>query len=155
MSRRTKNDPKLERLRALNALHPHPEAVTDPDFCCGGFFDPRDFVQVKYEMLRRTRVEAVPASRAAAAFGLSRVSFYDARRRLEREGLAGLLPRKRGPRRAHKLDGEVVQALLAALEQDPSLGPEQLARLVQERFGKKVHPRSVERALGRAKKKRL
>jgi hypothetical protein len=40
------------------------------------FFDPRDLVQVKYEMVRRVRVDRQPVSRSLAAFGFSRSSFY-------------------------------------------------------------------------------
>ena len=66
-------------------------------FWGGEFFDPRDLVQVKYEMLRRAREEGVAVSRAAEAFGFSRVAFYQIQRAFESEGLAGLLPRRRGP----------------------------------------------------------
>jgi len=38
----------------------------------------RDVVQVKYEMLRRVRVDQVPMARAARAFGFSRPAFYQA-----------------------------------------------------------------------------
>jgi transposase len=153
VARLPKNDPKLQSLRAHGALHPHPEAVTEPDFCAGGFFDAKDFVQVKYEMLRRARVDGVSISHAAAVFGLSRVAFYKARSRFESDGLVGLLPRKRGPRRAHKLSPEVVQFLLDALQEDRTLGRSQLVELVAQRFEISVHRRSVERALERGKKR--
>jgi hypothetical protein len=40
------------------------------------FLDARDLVQVKYEMVRRPRVDGEPVSRAAAAFRFSRPSFW-------------------------------------------------------------------------------
>ena len=152
MARAPKNDSKLRSLRAHGTLHPHPEDVTDSDFCADGFFDRNDFVQVKYEMLRRARVDGVPISRAAAVFGLSRVAFYEARSRFESDGLVGLLPRKRGPRRAHKLSPKVVQFLLETLNNEP-LDSASLVKLIGRRFKISVHQRSVERALERAKKK--
>jgi hypothetical protein len=38
-------------------------------------------------------------------------------------------------------------------EEDPSRGSDELARLLTERRGLKVHPRSIERALARREKK--
>jgi hypothetical protein len=54
---RSREDPKAAALRAAGALHPHPEAVRDEAFTRHEFFDRRDRVQVKYEMLRRHRVD--------------------------------------------------------------------------------------------------
>lgn len=148
-------DPKIEALRQRTSLNPHPDRVSDPLFTATGanFFDPRDLVQVKYEMVRRVRVDGHPASHSAAAFGVSRPSFYQAQSALERGGLGALIPKRPGPRRAHKLDEDVVTFLLQELSSNPSASSPDLARRVRERFGRKVHPRSVERALARREKK--
>ena len=154
MARTRPPDPKVEALRRQGSLNPHPERVQDPVFATAGFFDARDVVQVKYEMVRRVRVEGQPVSRSASAFGFSRPSFYQAQAVLERGGLAALVPQKRGPRRAHKLGADVVDFLQRERSEDPSLRSPELARRVRKRFGRKVHPRSVERALARHEKKR-
>lgn len=146
--------PKTAALRAQGCLNPHPERVADPLFAGSDFFDARDLVQIKYEMVRRVRVDGQPVRHSATAFGFSRPSLYQARAALERGGLAALVPRKPGPRRAHKLDAAVVEFLQRLRAQDPSLRAPQLARRVRERFGRQVHPRSVERALVRQEKKR-
>ena len=151
---RHRPDPKNDALRQRGCLHPHPERVTDELFTSGEFFDPRDLVQVKYEMLRRVRVDGQTISQSAARFGLSRPSFYQAQKAYEEGGLPALLPDKPGPRRAHKLSEEVVEALRDALAQEPELRPLDLVRLVERRFGILVHPRSIERALSRQEKKR-
>ena len=44
-------------------------------FLASPFCDPRDVVQVKYEMVRRVRVDKVPVARAARAFGYCRQAF--------------------------------------------------------------------------------
>jgi transposase len=149
---RRRPDPKEETLRAARALNPRPEAVTDPAFAESEFLDPRDLVQVRYEMVRRVRTEGQTVSAAAASFGFSRPSWYAAAAALDAGGLPGLLPARPGPRRAHKLTGEIVAFLIAALADDPALRPDELATLVEESFGVTVHPRSVERALERARK---
>ena len=52
-----KKDKKEEFLEAAGALNPKPEQVKDQKFSLPhGFFDPRDKIQVKYEMLRRVRI---------------------------------------------------------------------------------------------------
>lgn len=88
---------KAEALRACGTLNPRPERVIDPLFRGQSFFDARDLVQVKYEMVRRVEREHVPVQTAAAAFGFSRVAWYQVKARYERCGLVGLLPQRRGP----------------------------------------------------------
>ena len=152
-SARTK-DGKTQALRGHGALNPHPENVADELFAECDFFDARDLVQVKYEMLRRVRVDAWPVSQSARTFGFSRVSFYEAQKAVERSGLAGLLPQRPGPRGAHKLSDEVMAFIDKARAKDVSLSSRELAGRVKERFGVSVHPRSIERALLRRQKKR-
>ena len=150
---RRKPDPKAEALRAQGCLHPHPEKVKDQLFASSDFFDPRDLPQVKYEMLRRVQVDGQKVSQSAADFGLSRPSFYQAQKAYEQGGLPALLPNKPGPRRAHKLSEEVVEALQEALSEETTLSPNELVQIVEGRFGVTVHPRSIERALARREKK--
>jgi transposase len=117
------------------------------------FFDGRDLVQVKYEMLRRVQRESGSVTQAAADFGFSRVSFYQAQAAFAAGGLPGLVPRRRGPRGAHKLTEEVMVFLDQARAAAPELSSRDLAGRVQERFGLAVHPRSIERAFERRLKK--
>jgi len=144
-------DPKVAALRAERSLNPRPEAVVDDAFGSSEFFDARDVVQVKYEMVRRVRVDGVPIARSAAAFGFSRPSFYQAAAAVDAHGLAGLVPARPGPKRAHKLTDEIVAFARRAREDEPVLRSTDLVELIADRFGISVHPRSVERALARVK----
>jgi transposase len=141
-------------LRRRGTLNPRAERVTDELFGRTAFLDPRDLLQVKYEMVRRVEIDGRPVARTAEAFGFSRPSFYAAQAAFGREGLAGLLPRKRGPRGGHKVSAEVLAFIAARRAADRSLGATQLVPLIRERFGLTVHRRSIERALGRQEKKR-
>jgi len=114
-------DPKVEALRAARSLNPHPEAVRDAAFSESAFLDARDLVQVKYEMVRRVRLQGEPVTSAAAAFGFSRPSFYQAQAALEAGGLQALVPARPGPRRAHKLTAEVMGFLRARSEGSASI----------------------------------
>ncbi len=145
---------KRVALRRHHALNPRARAVRDPAFSGESpFFDPQDLVQVKYEMLRRVREEGRRVSETSAAFGFSRPSFYEAQRAFGESGLPGLLPERPGPRRAHKLSEPVLDLLEEALAEEPSLSSAALVRLLEERLGLTVHPRSIERALTRRRKK--
>ena len=146
-------DAKTRSLKGHGCLNPHAERVRDELFLSNPFFDPRDLLQVRYEMLRRVREDGVPVSRAAASFGVSRPTWYQARRAYEAGGLPGLLPHRPGPRRPHKLGDEVVEALRAAKSERPELTAADLVELVRDRFGISVHRRSIDRALAREKKR--
>jgi len=149
----SKRDPKAARLKALGVLNPHPERVQAPTFQADTFFDPRDLVQVKYEMLRMVQVEGASKADAASAFGLSRPTYYQAEVAYAREGLAGLLPRQRGPKGAHKLNAPLMTFIEAHLAKHGPVGARRLAQIIQAEFGLNVHPRSIERALTRKKKR--
>jgi transposase len=146
---RRREDPKVQALRAERSLNPRPEGVSDEAFERSEFLDARDIVQVKYEMVRRVRVEGDAVSHSAASFGFSRPSFYEAATAIDTGGLAALVPARPGPRRAHKLSDEVVSYIRSRLEAEPSLRAVDLVSIIEERFGISVHPRSVERALAR------
>lgn len=149
--RREVEDPKLTALRQARCLNPRPEAVTDEVFSSQEFFDARDAVQVKYEMVRRVRVDQVSVSAASEAFGYSRPSFYQAAAALDEQGLDGLTAAKPGPRGGHKITGEVCTFVEEQMAADPKLRPADLVDTIADRFGVRVHPRSIERALARSK----
>ena len=92
-------DLKGNHLRKYATLNPHPEQVNDALFQSHLFFDPRDLVQVKYEMLRRVIVDGHPVGTAAAAFGFSRVRWYGLRQRFAEWGSSGCCPRAKDPGR--------------------------------------------------------
>lgn len=147
-------DPKFEALLKHGTLHPRPQDVKDEIFReSSRFFDRRDLVQVKYEMLRKVSKDGQPVGDVAKSFGVSRPTFYKTQQDFNQEGLAGLIPRKRGPRSAHKLNDQVMEVIEGRL-QEQEADASALAELVEERFGLAVHPRSIERALERRKKKR-
>ena len=146
-------DAKTRSLKEHGCLNPHAETVRDELFLSNAFFDPRDLVQVRYEMLRRVREDGMPVSHAAASFGVSRPTWYQAQRAYEADGLPGLLPDRPGPRRPHKLSDEVVEALQAAKSEQPELTAADLVELARARFGISVHRRSIDRALARGKKR--
>ncbi len=149
-------DFKTESLRKYGALNPHPQKVTEKKFSESAleFFDPRDLVQVKYEMLRTVNKEGRSVKQASEAFGFSRPAFYQAQSKFKQEGVTGLVKKRPGPKSAHKLTDDILAFIEEKLEEGKPLRARKLAPLIMEKFGKDVHPRSIERAMIRRKKKR-
>jgi transposase len=153
MARAKRRDPKAEALAQHGALNPRPEAVRDPLFATNPFFDARDLVQVRYEMVRRHQADGVAIADVAATFGVSRPTYYKAQNALQSVGLAGLLPGKRGPKGGHKVSAEVIAFVGELKTENPALTTAQYLHAIEEHFGVKVHRRSLERALARKKKR--
>jgi transposase len=145
---RDSRDAKAHALRAAGALNIHATSVVDAAFVGHPFFDARDLVQVKYEMVRRVEAEGQSITRTAATFGFSRPAFYAAQAALARGGLPALVRQRPGPRRRHKLRPEIVSALRQARAHEPLLLSSELAERVHAQFGVRVHRRTIERVLG-------
>src|SRR6478672_7173096 len=99
---------KLDALIEEGTLNPAPEKVSDPKFKQGEFFDPHDAVQVKYELLRRVLVEKASVTAVAEEYGISRPTYYQAKVSFDQAGIAGLVPKKRGPHGPHKVRADVM-----------------------------------------------
>jgi transposase len=151
MAKRDKPDQKTLELKQTGTLNPRPEAVRDSLFKENSFFDPRDLLQVRYEMLRRHSAEGISIRDAATAFGVSRPTFYQAQSTFHAAGLAGLLPKQRGPKGGHKITAEVLEFVEGLKAAEPGLTTVACIKAVKERFGITMHRRSLERALGKKK----
>jgi transposase len=141
------NPKKIEALRSCGALNRNPQKVRHPLFTEHDFFDPHDMVQLKYETIRAVDVDGRPIAEASADFGLSRPTIYEAQENFRQEGFGGLLPQKRGPKKARKLTPEVRLYLEELVVSEPDLKAPALAARVRRRFGIVIHPRTVEKAL--------
>ena len=98
----SQSDIKLEALQLSGTLNSRPTQVTSALFQKDPFFDSRDLVQVKYEMLRSVERDGISVACAAAMFGFSRVGWYQIKARYDGAGLVGLLPQLRGPKTVAK-----------------------------------------------------
>lgn len=140
-------DAKLAALRATGTLNRRPQAVTDPQFRSDGFFDSRDMLQVRYEMVRRHLVEDAPVAATARLFGVSLPTAYQAQAAFKSDGLAGLLPKRRGPKHGHKLTPEILLHIEERRRARPNLRTSDLLADLQRTFGLSIHRRSLERLL--------
>jgi len=149
------NQDKISSLRSSGSLNPTPKKVRDPVFQNNDFFDPMDIVQVKYELLRRVRTEGATVSDAAKSFGFSRLSYYRIQAMFDELGLCGLVPQKRGPKEAHKLNKKVLEFISEQIQEIPSISILALKAAIVKTFKLSVHPRTIERALIKKKKTAL
>ena len=138
---------KREALIEDGTLNPSPEGVRDPKFRTGEFFDPDDVVQVRYEMLRRVSFDNAPVTAASDEYGVSRPTYYQAKENFDAAGVAGLVPKKPGPRGPHKIDDEVMEFLQAHLVPGEPIRARELVNLVRRELNIELHPRTIERAL--------
>lgn len=153
METKKTNTSKKRALSQSGTLNRNAGKVIDPKFKNLAFFDPNDIVQVKYEMLRSAQKDSVGIIKASQTFGFSRITFYKTEKAFKENGISGLLPRKKGPRRAHKLTGKVMEFVGELLDQKPQMKSGVIRQKIKKRFGISVHKRSIERAIDRSKKK--
>jgi transposase len=147
MPGRNRGEPaKVKALLEEGTLNPTPEKVHDRKFQENEFFDSRDLVQVKYEMLRRVSMDRASVTHATEEYGVSRPTYYQSKVSFEKGGIAGLVPRKRGPRGPHKLQGEALQFVEQQLVAGEPVRARELAKLIRQTFGLNIHPRTIERA---------
>ncbi len=145
---------KQDRLRKAGTLNRTPEKVGDPMFAAGDFFDARDLLQVRYEMVRLVRLGEATLAQAAARFGVSRPTCFRMVKAFDGGGLQELIPARRGPRGPHKISPEMLRFVEDYRARHGRVGARRLAPLIEAEFGVRVHPRGLEKALERVQKKR-
>lgn len=143
---------KEKRLRELGVFNRGHVRVSDPLFHEGSFFDARDLLQARYEMVRHLTADKQSVRDVARSFGVTRPTVYAANRRLQSGGILALRPDRPGPRSGRKLKQEHLEFLAQCRTENPSARLSDLAKLLQERFGVSAHPSTILRALSRHKK---
>ena len=144
----TLEDAKETWLRHTHTWNTRANQVHDPLFLeHPEFFDARDLVQVKYEMLRRVHLGGQTVTQTAPAFGFTRTAFYQAQGLWVTHGLIGFVPNRPGPRGPHKLSATVMNAAYATLAAHPDWHYRDLAAWIQDQYAITIHPRSLARAL--------
>lgn len=148
-----KEKEKAWYLKKSSTFNPRASEVKDELFLKNVFFDPRDLVQVKYEMLRKVEKEDAEVKEAVHLFGMSRQYYYKIKTSFDREGVVGLLPEKRGPKHPFKLTDEIVGFINEMVKEEPSATNQQIAGKIEARFNVTVNPRTIQR-MRKGQKKR-
>ena len=136
---------RSDTMRANGTFNENSGAVHAEEFAHGVFFDPHDAVQVKYEMVRSVVRDELSATEASARYGFSRQTLYNCKRVVEREGIAGLVPKKRGPKDGHKLNADAKRFVDGYLAEHPDAGNAEVALALEAGTGVGVNPRTIGR----------
>jgi len=108
--------------------------------------DPDDEVSFKLAMLVKGECGPEGPSRAAEEFGFSRQRYFQLRTLFHRQGAAGLLSRRRGPKTNYRRTREAVCQVVRYRFLDPDVSSEVIAqKLRQTEF--EISARSVDRIL--------
>ena len=135
---------KHDEMRKNGSFNHHASAVAAEVFKNSFFFDVHDLVQVKYEMLRAVEKDHREVSSASADFGFSRVSYYQIKKEYDESGIAGLMPKKRGPKGSRKLSGSDIEFAKSLVGTHTKA---QIVSRLKEERGIDVSKRTLERQL--------
>lgn len=146
------NHKKIEQLKMNGTFNKDAAKVNANIFKENMFFDSNDLLQVKYEMLRSVEKEGETVSSAAQKFGFSRVSYYKIKEDFDLKGVMGLIPKKRGPHHARKLEQTSIKFVDGLIKENPKVTKMKILEKLHIEKGIKVSKRTLERALANKKK---
>ena len=136
---------KDDYLRENGCFNSNHASVTADAFASSPFFDARDIVQVKYEMVRAASGGESSVTEIAEAHGFSRKSFYQAREAFDAGGLCALVPKKTGPKGPNKLNTGVQEFIFSFLKEHSGAKSGQISAALENEMGIKIHPRTIYR----------
>jgi transposase len=138
---------KGENLEENGCFNGNHSKVTADIFGSSPFFDKRDIVQVKYEMIRAVSKSEGSVTDISDAYGFSRKSCYQASKAFELGGICALVPQKKGPKGPSKLNAEVLAFINAFSEEHKNATARELSAALEAEKEIKVHPRTICRHL--------
>ena len=138
----TTKEENLKKNMCFNSNHKN---VTAGIFNTNPFYDKRDTVQVKYEMLRAASKDEGSITDIADTFGFSRKSYYLINKTFEEGGLCALLPQKKGPKRASKLNSEILAFIDSFLDDNQNAKAKDISEALETNKGIRIHPRTIYR----------
>jgi hypothetical protein len=132
-------------LRRTRCFHTTPERVQDERFRQQrDFFDPKDIVQVKYELLRRCEVEGQDVASTCLDFGFSRTTYYKVRQAFLGGGLPALMGQPRGRLKPIKVTAAVRGYLIAEKAKNPKLSAREMVAALKERYDVQLSERMIQ-----------
>lgn len=138
---------KNESLKKYGCYNNNYDNVAADVFNSIPFFDKRDIVQVKYEMIRATAKNEGSITEIADAYGFSRKSYYQINEAFQAGGLYALIPKKTGPKGAFKLNPEILAFINSFLMDHKNAKSKEISVALEAEKGIKVHPRTIYRYL--------
>jgi len=138
---------KDDALKENGCFNTNHEKVSAAVFNSIPFFDKKDIVQVKYEMVRAASNDEGSITDIADAFGFSRKSYYQISGAFNSGGLYALAPRKTGPKTAHKLNADVQGFINTYLGKNRGARANEISAAIEAEMCVRIHPRTIYRFL--------
>ena len=138
---------KLNKLKENGTYNKNESNVKSELFKINPFFDSRDLVQVKYEMIRCVEKDGVSVKTASELYGFSRVSFYKIREYFNKYGFEGLFNQKRGPHGSYKLSDEAIEFIYLTQNNTPEISNAEICEIIFSKYNIRVHPRTISRII--------
>jgi transposase len=138
---------KEETLKQNGCYNQNYENVVASVFKATPFFDRKDIVQVKYEMIRAATNAEGSITEISDAYGFSRKSYYQISKAFQDGGLYALLPKKTGPKNPHKLNQDAAAFIDSFLAGHADAKAKEVSAALEAEMGIRVHPRTIYRYL--------
>ena len=142
---------KKEALVANGTYYKRYVSVKKQGFRVGGFYDPMDIVQVKYEMIREAQDSGRAIGDVAEDFGFSRTAYYTMKEGFDAVGMLAFIPEKKGPRGQYKLTEPLKEFIDEYTADHPKASAAAIANEILSKKGVGISKRTIERY--RTKKK--
>ena len=136
---------KDECLKESGCFNTNHANVTAGIFGSSPFFDKKDAVQVKYEMVRAASGGEGSITEVAGAYGFSRKGYYQISKALEAGGICALIPKKKGPKGPSKLGPEAAEFIALFFSEHKGATAKQASAALEREKGIRVHPRTIYR----------
>lgn len=136
---------KEDNLREGGCFNNNHGNVTASIFGSAPFFDKRDVVQVKYEMIRAASNGEGSVTKIAGEHGFSRKSYYQASKAFDTGGIVALVPQKKGPRGPSKMNPDVSAFIDSYSSGHANAKAKELSAALEAEKGIRVHPRTIHR----------
>ena len=137
---------KVEHLKASRTYNAHYDRVSDEVFADSQLLDPRDLLQVRYEIARAVDAGESPES-VAPRFGVSGMTARRCVERLREGGMLALVPARSGPRGPHALGPEAEAFVDAFSLAHPGASGREVHEALEAALAPGVSRRTVERRL--------
>jgi len=138
---------KEEALKQNGCFYHNFESVAAGIFNTAAFFDSRDIVQVKYEMIRAASNGEGSITEISDEYGFSRKSYYQILKAFQDGGLYALIPQKPGPKKPHKLTDGATAFIDSFLAGNTKAKPKEISAALEAEMGISIHPRTIYRYL--------
>ena len=138
---------KEDRLKASNTFNPDYDKISDPKFSIDSIMDPRDLLQVRYELVRSVEYDNTPITHAAEEYGVSERTARRYIQSMKAGGLSALIPGKSGPSGPSVLKQEVCDFIDAYVASHPRASGKKVCDAIAQSMNISVGQRTVERYL--------